>query len=132
MYKNHVLSYVQPSVLFRNWICGTFLTDFNRPTFFQCSGRQECGFARIAAALAMAHADSGHFPQALAELSPKYLQRVPRDAFTGKAVIYRRTKTGYLLTCDWHAADIHTDAYDISPLTIRYPSKPQKPLMPAR
>lgn len=50
----------------------------------------------VAAGLAAHFADTGKYPQALADLVPKYLATVPRDAFNEKPLAYRKTDTGYL------------------------------------
>jgi type II secretory pathway pseudopilin PulG len=50
----------------------------------------------IAFALAAYKSDQGRFPKALDALAPKYLATVPIDLFTGKALIYRPSETGYL------------------------------------
>jgi hypothetical protein len=51
----------------------------------------------LAFALATYHADHGRYPQALAELAPKYLDQIPDDIFSGKPVIYKPEPNGYLL-----------------------------------
>jgi hypothetical protein len=51
----------------------------------------------LAFALAWYHADHDRYPKELAELSPNYLAEVPQDIFSGKPLIYRPTKDGYLL-----------------------------------
>ncbi len=50
-----------------------------------------------AAALAVHRAETGEFPKKLAELTPKLLEQVPADPFTGEPLIYRRTEDGYVL-----------------------------------
>ena len=51
----------------------------------------------VAAGLAAHFADQKKYPEALADLVPKYLARVPLDVFGGGPVIYKKTDTGYLL-----------------------------------
>jgi hypothetical protein len=51
----------------------------------------------LAFALARYQRDHGHNPKELAELAPKYLERIPQDLFSGKALIYRPNEDGYLL-----------------------------------
>ena len=41
--------------------------------------------------------DKGHYPAALAELSPIYLKDVPKDYFSGNDLIYRTAGNGYML-----------------------------------
>jgi hypothetical protein len=51
----------------------------------------------IAFALAAYRADRGRYPVTLDELAPAYLPVVPLDLFSGKPLIYRPAKDGYLL-----------------------------------
>jgi hypothetical protein len=51
----------------------------------------------LAFALAWYQRDHGHYPQSLDALAPKYLERIPQDLFSGKALIYRPSENGYLL-----------------------------------
>ena len=41
--------------------------------------------------------DQKKTPDSLEQLVPKYLQRVPLDPFSGKALVYRSTGTNWLL-----------------------------------
>jgi len=50
----------------------------------------------VALALAVYHADHGEYPANLAALKPRYLEELPIDRFSGKALIYRPGKQGYL------------------------------------
>jgi hypothetical protein len=50
----------------------------------------------IAFAMAAHRADTGRYPEKLAELAPKYLAAVPDDLFSGKPLIYKPTEKGYL------------------------------------
>jgi hypothetical protein len=51
----------------------------------------------LAFALAAYQRDHGRYPMSLDALAPKYLATVPQDLFTGKALVYRPSETGYLL-----------------------------------
>jgi hypothetical protein len=51
----------------------------------------------VAFALARYKRDHGGYPKELNALAPRYLQRVPLDLFSDKAIIYRVTENGYLL-----------------------------------
>jgi hypothetical protein len=51
----------------------------------------------IAFALARYERDHGHYPKELDALAPKYLAEVPKDIFSGGALIYRPNEKGYLL-----------------------------------
>ena len=53
--------------------------------------------AALAMALAAYKAKQGNYPETLAALSPKYVQKVPLDLFFGKPLRYERTPNGYLL-----------------------------------
>jgi hypothetical protein len=50
----------------------------------------------IAFALAWYQRDHGRYPANLDQLAPKYLAGVPRDLFSGRALIYRTGENGYL------------------------------------
>ncbi len=50
----------------------------------------------VATGLAAHFADNGRYPDALADLVPKYLTKVPGDAFNEKPLTYRKTGKGYL------------------------------------
>src|SRR5205807_2515607 len=52
---------------------------------------------QVAFALAIHQRETGGYSRALAELSPKYLDKVPDDLFTGKPLVYRPEETGFLL-----------------------------------
>jgi hypothetical protein len=52
---------------------------------------------QVAYALAAFQRDHEGYPKALAELSPKYLDKVPDDLFTGKPLAYRPADGGFLL-----------------------------------
>jgi hypothetical protein len=52
---------------------------------------------RVAFALAAYHSDHKRYPPNLDSLAPKYLDRIPDDLFSGKALIYRLEDDGYLL-----------------------------------
>jgi hypothetical protein len=60
-------------------------------------GEQVAANLQVAFALAAYKADKGNYPAKLADLAPKYLQEVPGDLFSGKALIYKPSGKGYLL-----------------------------------
>jgi hypothetical protein len=51
----------------------------------------------LAFALAAYRGEHGRYPEQLDALAPKYLAAVPTDLFSGKALVYRPLKDGYLL-----------------------------------
>lgn len=51
----------------------------------------------LAFALAAYRSDTGRYPAKLADLAPKYLNKVPDDLFTAKPLIYKPSEKGYLL-----------------------------------
>ncbi len=59
--------------------------------------RQSAHNLEVALALAAFYADHAMYPEQLADLKPKYLHETPLDRFTGKALIYRLDKEGFLL-----------------------------------
>lgn len=58
---------------------------------------QEQRNLHLAFALAAYHHDTGHYPDSLDKLVPKYLESIPNDLFTDKPLRYRLTDKGYLL-----------------------------------
>jgi len=50
----------------------------------------------IAAGLAAHFADKKTHPEKLSDLAPKYLPKLPDDVFSEKALIYKKTASGYL------------------------------------
>jgi hypothetical protein len=52
---------------------------------------------RLAAALAVYHAEHADYPQKLADLVPDTIPNLPVDSFLGKPFLYTRTTDGYLL-----------------------------------
>jgi len=74
-----------------------FIAQLGRAASLQ-KGREARRYALLAAAaLAVHRAETGEFPKKLAELTPKLLEQVPADPFTGEPLIYRRTEDGYVL-----------------------------------
>jgi hypothetical protein len=53
--------------------------------------------SQIALALTVYKAEQGKYPAQLADLAPNYLKQVPDDLFSGKPLIYKPSKKGYLL-----------------------------------
>ncbi len=52
---------------------------------------------QIAFALAIYRAEVGHYPTRLDELAPKYVAKVSPDLFSGKPLVYKPSRDGYLL-----------------------------------
>jgi hypothetical protein len=52
---------------------------------------------RLAAALAVYRAEHGNFPEKLENLTPGVIATLPRDLYSNKPFIYKRTPDGYLL-----------------------------------
>jgi hypothetical protein len=61
--------------------------------------RASQSYTNVLAAFALAayHRDNGKYPDRLDALAPKYLKEIPRDLFTGNALIYRPAANNYLL-----------------------------------
>ncbi len=51
----------------------------------------------LAVALACYHVENGRWPGELKELCPSLLKAIPTDRFSGKPLVYRPSKDGYLL-----------------------------------
>jgi len=54
----------------------------------------ESEMLQVAAVLALHKAETGRFPAKPADLAPKYLKALPRDRFSGKALVYKREGKG--------------------------------------
>jgi hypothetical protein len=81
---------------------------------------------QVALALQLFHRDQKHYPESLAEVSPRYLSQIPEDVFSGKDLIYRPGPNGYLLySVGINGIDENGSTYDDNPktddLTIRMP-----------
>jgi len=65
------------------------------------------GQARIACALERYRQDNGRFPETLAALTPRYLNRLPPDPITGQPFRYRRLEDGQFLlySIGWNQLD---------------------------
>jgi hypothetical protein len=80
----------------------------------------------LAFALAAYRIDNDRFPRKLDALAPKYLPTVPKDLFSGKALIYRPSADGYLLySVGVNGRDDDGRSYDDDPpgddLPVRMP-----------
>jgi hypothetical protein len=51
----------------------------------------------LAIAIAGYHAQAGRWPKELSELVPDFIETIPKDRFSGQALIYRASQTGYTL-----------------------------------
>jgi hypothetical protein len=80
----------------------------------------------LAFALAEHHADTGKYPNVLADLKPNYIKNIPGDLFSGEPLKYTKTDTGYLLySVGVNAKDdggrFHTDTPPGDDLGVRMP-----------
>ena len=83
---------------------------------------------QLALALAAYHVDQGNYPDKLLALKPKYLQQIPLDRFSGKAIIYRPSEQGYLFySIGRNEKDDQGQSHDDEPgaddLRVRMPRK---------
>jgi hypothetical protein len=60
-------------------------------------GQARFDIARLVCALAAFRLETGRYPALLSELAPKYVPVVPKDVFSDKPLVYKRTAKGYLL-----------------------------------
>lgn len=82
----------------------------------------------LAFALVAHQADTARYPAALADLAPKYIDKIPDDLFSGKPLFYKPTDTGYLLhSVGVNGQDDGGKTYDDDPpgddLVVRMPSR---------
>ena len=59
--------------------------------------RQRMRNLQVALALAAFRHEQGRFPQELRELSPRYLEDIPPDWFSGRPLLYKPSAAGYVL-----------------------------------
>jgi hypothetical protein len=81
---------------------------------------------QVVLALAAYRADKGSYPSRLDDLAPTYLAQVPGDLFSGKPLLYKPSKEGYLLySVGINEKDDGGQGYDDEPrgddLRIRMP-----------
>lgn len=67
---------------------------FDRVVLMQTSARAASDLDRIVMAIAACRADHGIYPNALANISPKYIAQLPQDPFTDRPLFYAITATG--------------------------------------
>jgi hypothetical protein len=70
-------------------------------------GQSSVDLARVAVALERYRLAQGHFPEALAALTPQYLAQVPHDVIGGQPLHYRLTDDGQfvLYSVGWNETD---------------------------
>lgn len=70
-------------------------------------GQTFTDLARIACALERYRLASGQFPETLAELAPKFIEKLPHDVINGQPLNYRRTDDGrfVLYSVGWNETD---------------------------
>jgi hypothetical protein len=86
----------------RSRLVATAVVDLLTPGIQSCATAENqadtmLDLARLAAALAVYHAEHAAYPEKLADLVPSILPKLPTDAYHGKPFLYRRTADGYLI-----------------------------------
>jgi hypothetical protein len=98
------------------------------------TGALELDMTKLAFALAAYRADNGAYPEQLSNLVPKYLARVPDDAFSEKPIHYALEDGGYVL--DSLGRDQRDDPLTDAPdadgddVIVRMPGPSSAPLRP--
>lgn len=90
----------RPQVMSR--VIGDLLLSILVPSLGKADELRTCALMRrqlehLAFALAIWHADKGHYPETLLPLVPEYIAEVPLDYFTGQPLHYAVADHGYLL-----------------------------------
>jgi hypothetical protein len=83
----------------------------------------------VALALAAYQRDHGSYPPDLGLLTPKYLDKIPADLFSGQPLIYKTTVKGYLLySVGVNGKDDGGKGYDdgADDLVVKMPSRDVK------
>lgn len=79
-------------------LCQILMPVFSKASLKEHATFAESGLLLVALALRAYQADHGHYPDALAELSPAYLKQLPQDPFAPAGTFqYRRAGNTYLL-----------------------------------
>lgn len=82
---------------FKTPLSGLVLPTFANAARSAAHAQARLDLARLACAIARHKLVHGHPPATLAELSPRWIARVPRDVVGGGLYFYRRSGDGYLL-----------------------------------
>jgi len=109
-----------------NIMIGLLLPNFHKVQAAAERTEQAFRNLHLAFALAAYHADHRRYPQMLAELEPKYIDKIPDDLFSGQPLIYKLENDGYLLySVGGNGIDDGGQSYDDDPkgddLVIRMP-----------
>lgn len=78
-------------------LISVLMPTLSRAFVMQDQARERSQLAILAYALAAYKADKGSYPASLADLAPTYLKEIPKDIFTDKDLIYRKTDSGFIL-----------------------------------
>ncbi|MCX6991889.1 MAG: hypothetical protein NT011_01975 [Kiritimatiellaeota bacterium] len=79
-----------------------FITRLSLPNFDKISVKvtqhqAQMEICRVGLALKLFEQKNGAYPDTLNKLAPEFLDTIPVDPFTGKALIYRKAKAGFIL-----------------------------------
>ncbi|HLW65872.1 MAG TPA: hypothetical protein VKS79_11170 [Gemmataceae bacterium] len=107
-------------------LVGLLLPAFNKLVDSADRLEQTYRNLHLAFALAAYHADHHRYPETLAELAPKFIDKIPDDLFSGQPLIYRLEGDGYLLySVGVNGIDDGGQGYDDDPkgddLVVRMP-----------
>ena len=80
-----------------NLLLGNLLPPVEMLVDVEGQYNQRYDLERLALAMAGYHAQNGRWPRELGELVPAFLEAIPPDRFSGKALIYKPTEKGYTL-----------------------------------
>ncbi|HTU89104.1 MAG TPA: hypothetical protein VMF69_03310 [Gemmataceae bacterium] len=109
-----------------NILIGLMLPAFNKVQNAADRCEQNQNNLYVAFALAAYHRHHGRYPKNLDALTPKYIDKIPKDLFSDKPLIYRPSDNGYLLySVGVNGRDEQGRSYNDRPqgddLTIRMP-----------
>lgn len=90
-----------------NWSTGLLLPALTRCSSRFAHAQAAADMARIACALERHRLARGNFPDALAALTPQWLEKIPHDVLSGQPLKYRRTDDGQfvLYSVGWNQTD---------------------------
>jgi hypothetical protein len=97
----------EPAEFFRTPVTAFALATFPPVARLTAYTQTRVDFTRLACAIELHHRATGHLPQNLASLSPRWTSEVPRDSVGGSAYAYRPVDGGHyvLYGRGWNARD---------------------------
>lgn len=89
-----------------NYIAAICIPDFLKAPQVMARNQTLVNQAEIVCALERYHLANGSYPDKLAELTPKFIEKIPQDIIGGKPLVYSRIKDSFkLYSVGWNESD---------------------------